>query len=255
MLDSAVVYPHRSGGGCGGSRPHGDGEPGGGAVGRGHERSRDRRGDGPRGKHDPLACEAHVRQARAVAAGGSGAACAVAGRRAGERSSFGEDIALVLAAAHIAANLVAQRVVVVTPVADGQQIAILGIEDGQQIAILGIEDEEKPLEQQQGGLAHLRQRRVRLSRGDRTCELRKDLAEDQIGEVSGNALFVETAFFDGALMEGARVGCAWQEGLAPEDQREHLEPVAALRLGEGEQAVVVAGTALLKCSSPSFVPS
>ena len=244
MRSSATPYPHRSGGGCGGSRPHGDGEPGGGAVGRGHERSRDRRGDGPRGKHDPLACEAHVRQARAVAAGGSGAACAVAGRRAGERSSFGEDIALVLAAAHIAANLVAQRVVVVTPVADGQQIAILGIED-----------EEKPVEQQQGGLAHLRQRRVRLSRGDRTCELRKDLAEDQIGEVSGNALFVETAFFDGALMEGARVGCAWQEGLAPEDQREHLEPVAALRLGEGEQAVVVAGTALLKCSSPSFVPS
>ena len=42
-------------------------------------------------------------------------------------------------------------------------------------------------------------------------------------------------------MEGARVGCARQEGIAPEDQREHLEPVAALRFGEGEQAVVVAG--------------
>ena len=42
-------------------------------------------------------------------------------------------------------------------------------------------------------------------------------------------------------MEGARVGRARQEGLAPEDQREHLEPVAALRFGEGEQAVVVAG--------------
>ena len=44
---------------------------GGGAVGRRHERPRDRCGDGPRGKHDPLACEAHVRQTRAVAAGGA----------------------------------------------------------------------------------------------------------------------------------------------------------------------------------------
>ena len=35
------------------------------------------------GKHDPLACEAHVRQARPVAAGGAGTAGAVAGRRAG----------------------------------------------------------------------------------------------------------------------------------------------------------------------------
>ena len=53
------------------------------------------------------------------------------------RSSFGEDIALVLAAAHIAANLVAQRVIVVALVADGQQVAVLGIED-----------EEKPVEQE-----------------------------------------------------------------------------------------------------------
>ena len=67
------------------------------------------------------------------------------------------------------------------------------------------------------------------------------MAEDQIGQTGGNAFLVETAFRDGALMEGARVGCARQEGIAPEDQREHLEPVAALRFGEGEQAVVVAG--------------
>ena len=42
-------------------------------------------------------------------------------------------------------------------------------------------------------------------------------------------------------MEGARVGRARQEGLAPEDQREHLQRVSAFRLVEGEQAVVVAG--------------
>ena len=42
-------------------------------------------------------------------------------------------------------------------------------------------------------------------------------------------------------MEGARVGCARQKGLAPEDQREHLEPVAALHRVERKQAVVMAG--------------
>ena len=38
-------------------------------------------GDRPPGKHNPLACEAHVRQARSVAAGGPGAPGAVAGQR------------------------------------------------------------------------------------------------------------------------------------------------------------------------------
>ena len=56
---------------------------GGGAAGSRHERARDRRGDGPRGKYDPLACEAHVRQAPPVAASRLGAAGAVAGRRSG----------------------------------------------------------------------------------------------------------------------------------------------------------------------------
>ena len=55
----------------------------GGAVGRGHERPRGRCGDRPQGKHDPLACEAHVRQARPVAASGAGTACAVVGWRSG----------------------------------------------------------------------------------------------------------------------------------------------------------------------------
>ena len=49
----------------------------------GMDRPRGRRGDRPRGKHDPLAREAHVRQARAVAAGGAGVAGAVAGRSSG----------------------------------------------------------------------------------------------------------------------------------------------------------------------------
>ena len=58
-----------------------NGEPGGGAVGRRQDRPRGGRGDGPPGKHDPHAREAHVRQASPDAAGGPGAACALAGRR------------------------------------------------------------------------------------------------------------------------------------------------------------------------------
>ena len=46
-------------------------------------------GNGQRGKHDPLACKVHVRQARAVAAGRSGTAIAVAGRRCGVRALTG----------------------------------------------------------------------------------------------------------------------------------------------------------------------
>ncbi len=64
---------------------------------------------------------------------------------------------------------------------------------------------------------YIGQGRVRRGGGDRTRKRGEDLAEDQIGEVGGNALLVETAFLDGALMEGAFVGRARQEGLAPED--------------------------------------
>ena len=57
-------------------------ESGGGLVGRRQNRARHCPGDRPPGKHNPLACEAHVRQARSVAAGGPGALGAVAGQRA-----------------------------------------------------------------------------------------------------------------------------------------------------------------------------
>ena len=57
-------------------------ESGGGLVGRRQNRARHRPGDRTPGKHNPLACEAHARQARSVAAGGPGAPGAVAGQRA-----------------------------------------------------------------------------------------------------------------------------------------------------------------------------
>ena len=42
-------------------------------------------------------------------------------------------------------------------------------------------------------------------------------------------------------MEGALIDRAGQEGLAPEDQREHLEAMTPRTVVEGEEAVVVAG--------------
>ena len=74
---------HRSRRSSGGPRSHRDGEPGRGAAGPGHERAPDRDGDGPQGEHHPFAREAHVRQARTVAPGAAGAACAILGRRSG----------------------------------------------------------------------------------------------------------------------------------------------------------------------------
>ena len=87
VVDPRQRGPHRPRRGRGGAEPHGYGEPGRGAADPGHERARDRRGHGSQGKHDPLACEAHVRQARDLAAGGSGAAGPVPGRSRGRPRS------------------------------------------------------------------------------------------------------------------------------------------------------------------------
>ena len=151
-------------------------------------------------------------------------------RRPVAGSVFREHVPAVFTVADIAAHLVAQPVVVVALVADRQQVAVLGIED-----------EQQPVEQDQRGLAHFEQGRLRRGSGDRTGELGEDLTEDQLGEIGGNALLVEATFLDGALMEGPLVYRAGQEGLAPEDQREELEAVAPFRIVEGEEAVVVAG--------------
>ena len=56
-----------------------------------HERTRDCRGDGPQGEHDPLPRQAHVHQARPVAAGGAGAVGAVSGQRRGRSTLKAEE--------------------------------------------------------------------------------------------------------------------------------------------------------------------
>ena len=120
-----------------------------------------------------------------------------------------EDVITVFAPPDIAAYLLAQRVVVVARVADGQKVAVLGIED-----------EQEAVEKNQGGFAHFRQRRFGRGGGEGAGKPRKDPLEDQSGKTSGDAFLVKPAFLDGALVERARVGRPGKESLAPEDEHE-----------------------------------
>ena len=163
------------------------------------------------------------RQADGGVAGVDGPA-EIVDRRPVAGGALGEDVALVLAPPDVAAHLLAQGVIVVARVADGQQVAVLGVED-----------EEQAVEQDQRGLAHLRQRRVRRGGGDGAGELREDPLEDLGGEIAGDALLVEAAFVDGVTVKARRPFRVGQEGRAPERQREDLEPVAAGFRRGGEQ--------------------
>ena len=115
------------------------------------------------------------------------------------------------------------------------------VTDGQQGAILGIEDEKEAVEKNQGGLTHLRQRRIGSGGSNSAGKFGEDLAEDQSGKTGGNAFLVKPAFLDGALVKRARVGRPSDESFPPEDERKHLQPATAIRFREGEQTVVMAG--------------
>ena len=67
------------------------------------------------------------------------------------------------------------------------------------------------------------------------------MPEDQPGQACRNPFLIEAPFFYRALMDCPFIGCIRQKGIPPEDKREHLQPMAPLGLGEGKQAVVVAG--------------
>ena len=136
---------------------------------------------------------------------------------------------MVFAPPDIAAHLLAQRVVIVARIADRQKVAVLGIEDKQEA-----------IEEDQGGLAHLRQRGLGRGCCDGAGKLGKDLAEDQSGKAGGNAFLVKPAFLDGSLVECARVGRTGKERLPPEDESKHLQPVTAIVFREGEKDFVMA---------------
>ena len=76
--------------------------------------------------------------------------------------------------------------------------------------------------------------------GNGAGEFGKYTAEYQVGQVGGDPLLVETAFFERTQMKGTRVGLPGEKGLPAEEQDEQLQSVAALGLGECEEVVVVA---------------
>ena len=93
----------------------------------------------------------------------------------------GEDVLLVFALPDVAAHILAERVVVIARVAHGQQVAVFGIED-----------EEEAVEENQNGLAHVRQRGLWRGGGDGAGQSGKDLAEDQLRKIRSDAFFVES---------------------------------------------------------------
>ena len=141
----------------------------------------------------------------------------------------GEDVLLVFALPDVASHI-AERVVVIARVAHGQQVTVFGIED-----------EKEAVEENQNGLAHVRQGGLWRGGGDGAGQSGKDLIEDQLGQIRGDAFFVEPRVFDGPLVKRARIGRPRDERRPPEDEREHGEPVTTLVGREGKQPFVVAG--------------
>ena len=169
------------------------------------------------------------RQADGRVAPVDGAAQIVDGRPVGRRR-LRKRVVLVHAAANVFAHLLAKRIVVVAFVADGQQVAVFGIED-----------EQKPVEQDQRGLAHFRQRCIRRGVRDGTGKIGEDLSEDDPRQIPGHPLLIEPSFLYRALVECPSVGGIGHEGVPAEHERERLQPMAARRRVESEQPVVEAG--------------
>ena len=91
------------------------------------------------------------------------------------------------------------------------------------------------------GKVFRRERRILRLVGDGAGELGEDAAEDQVGNVGGDPLLVETAFVEHPLMQSTRVGCPVEKGFPAKQQDEQLQPVATSGLGECKEVVVVAG--------------
>ena len=140
----------------------------------------------------------------------------------------GEHIALVLAAPHVATDLVPHAVIVVT-----------GIADRQQVAVLGVEDEQQAVEQDQSRFPDLLQGRVRRGLGDGMRQSREYFVEHKLGEACGHPLLIKPGLIDRSSVKGTSIGWVRQEGISAEREHEHLEPVAALFRVQNEQAVVV----------------
>ena len=145
------------------------------------------------------------------------------------RGVGGERIAFVLAPPDVVAHPRPEAVVVVA-----------GVAHREQFTVLGVEDEQEPVEERQGRVPHLRQRRVGSGGGDGAGEIGENAVEDQLRQARGDALLVVRPLVDGPLMERPGIRGAREEGVAPEDQDEQTQHMTAVRLGEGEQPLVAA---------------
>ena len=115
------------------------------------------------------------------------------GRSGGCSSSMrygGEGVVAGLAPGHVVADALAEAVVVVG-----------GVVDGQQAAVFGVEDEEQAVEKDEGGFADRRHGLVGFV-GQGLEEAGKDALEDDAGEALGDALFVAAALVEGGFQEG-----------------------------------------------------
>src|SRR3546814_14406131 len=95
-----------------------------------------------------------------------------------------------------------------------------------QVAVLGVEHEEHPVEQDQRRLAHLVEGRLvergcilAVGGGEGLAESRKNVVEDGIGQIAGDARFPLLAFAQRELVEGL-LTVAGQEGVPPQDNEE-----------------------------------
>ena len=152
----------------------------------------------------------------------------------------GKDVAGRHAFVDVVAHGFAQAVVVVAVVVDGQQVAVLGVEE-----------EEQTVEEDERGLADVRQLRAALC-GQGADQGGVDFIEDGAGQIVCDLLFVAPAFGEGVLEKaGLRALLRAERGPA-EEQAEGAQGVeAVVRLesgfevdfaitaGAGERAAVI----------------
>ena len=118
-----------------------------------------------------------------------------------------------LALGDVVADALAEAVVVVG-----------GVVDGEEAAVFGVEDEEEAVEKDEGGFADLGHGPVG-GVGEGLEEAGKDALEDDAGEALGDALFVAFALGEGGFDEGGVGAGAAAEGGAAEEEVEGAEGV------------------------------
>ena len=103
---------------------------------------------------------------------------------------------------------IGEEVVVFHPLRDGvsdalpEAVALVGpVVDGEQAAVFGIEHEQQPVQENQRGVADVREVRGRLA-GEGSYESGEHGVEHHVGEVARNLLLITSPFDQGRFKEG-----------------------------------------------------